>query len=269
MKKQNKNLRTDNHSQENKLKMLRTSNKGAGEEGESGHHGLRQISPDNKNLKTKIDYKPVETRKKNPYRYKFSKEQNKNHSQDHLSGHSGKKDASDKGLSTLDKKEKRQNFKMSSANSLSDKNFIVSRKNLAQIDGEPEVVIREYKPLNKDKSADNHDLKSKKFEGCAEVDKEQGVWIVYDLEANRKIQELLIKNSFRFRFDPSLDITNRYMSNLEGDKVFNLGYKKSVEDAEKFLLRYWKRCPDYSKNCIQCEFWKDFDKKFKEKQNGK
>ena len=37
--------------------------------------------------------------------------------------------------------------------------------------------------------------------------KEKGVWIVYDLEANRKIQELLMKEKFAFRFDPSLKIT--------------------------------------------------------------
>jgi hypothetical protein len=38
---------------------------------------------------------------------------------------------------------------------------------------------------------------------------EKGVWIVYDLEANRKIQELLMKEKFSFRFDPSLYVTTK------------------------------------------------------------
>jgi len=36
--------------------------------------------------------------------------------------------------------------------------------------------------------------------------KEIGVWIVYDLEANREIQKLLQKKKFAFRFDPNLEI---------------------------------------------------------------
>ncbi len=50
-----------------------------------------------------------------------------------------------------------------------------------------------------------------------EQEKEVGVWIVYDLEANRKIQELLTKEGFSFRFDPSLEITNRYAKSGGGE----------------------------------------------------
>ena len=39
--------------------------------------------------------------------------------------------------------------------------------------------------------------------------KEKGVWIVYDLEANRRIQELLQKEGYIFRFDPSLELEKR------------------------------------------------------------
>ena len=38
---------------------------------------------------------------------------------------------------------------------------------------------------------------------------EKGVWIVYDLEANRKIQELLSKEKFVFRFDSNLSILKK------------------------------------------------------------
>jgi len=40
-----------------------------------------------------------------------------------------------------------------------------------------------------------------------EEDKEKGVWIVYDLKANREIQRLLIEKKFAFRFDPNLKVT--------------------------------------------------------------
>ena len=58
---------------------------------------------------------------------------------------------------------------------------------------------------------------------------EKGVWIVYDLEANRKIQELLTKNKFVFRFDPSLKITPR----KEDEKFDNpaLGVCKECNDG--------------------------------------
>ena len=39
--------------------------------------------------------------------------------------------------------------------------------------------------------------------------KEVGVWIVYNLGANRKIQELLQKEAYIFRFDPSLETEKR------------------------------------------------------------
>ena len=39
--------------------------------------------------------------------------------------------------------------------------------------------------------------------------KEKGVWIVYNLGANRKIQELSMKEGYIFRFDPSLEIEKR------------------------------------------------------------
>ena len=42
-----------------------------------------------------------------------------------------------------------------------------------------------------------------------EILKEVGVWIVYDLEANREIQKLLQKKKFAFRFDPNLEITRQ------------------------------------------------------------
>lgn len=38
---------------------------------------------------------------------------------------------------------------------------------------------------------------------------ERGVWIVYDLEANREIQTLLQNKRFDFRFDPSLKIEKK------------------------------------------------------------
>ena len=54
--------------------------------------------------------------------------------------------------------------------------------------------------------------------------KEKGVWIVYDLEANREIQTLLQNKRFDFRFDPSLKIEKKKIlaeRNKEIKKVIN------------------------------------------------
>jgi len=40
-------------------------------------------------------------------------------------------------------------------------------------------------------------------------EKEQGVWVVYDLEANRLIQNLLSEKKFAFKFCPSLEVLNK------------------------------------------------------------
>lgn len=49
--------------------------------------------------------------------------------------------------------------------------------------------------------------------GDYNMNEEKGVWIVYDLEANRKIQELLMKEKFAFRFDPSLKVSAKKIMN--------------------------------------------------------
>lgn len=58
--------------------------------------------------------------------------------------------------------------------------------------------------------------------------KEVGVWIVYDLEANREIQKLLLKKRFTFRFEPSLEITEK-VKNKQAKKK-NSSKEKSVGD---------------------------------------
>ena len=39
-----------------------------------------------------------------------------------------------------------------------------------------------------------------------EQDKEKGIWIVYSSEANKKIQELLLKEKFKFKFMAKMEI---------------------------------------------------------------
>ena len=59
---------------------------------------------------------------------------------------------------------------------------------------------------------------------------EKGVWIVYNLGANRKIQEMLQKEGYMFRFDPSLKIIRRgiiksvkkRIDDVWGDLTFDL-----------------------------------------------
>ena len=57
--------------------------------------------------------------------------------------------------------------------------------------------------------------------------KEKGIWIVYNLEANRKIQELLMKEKFAFRFDPSIKIIEKKATELERKRVLDIVNKLS------------------------------------------
>jgi len=43
------------------------------------------------------------------------------------------------------------------------------------------------------------------------MDKEdiKGIWVVYDLEANREIQNILTQKKFSFQFSPSLEVFKR------------------------------------------------------------
>ncbi len=41
--------------------------------------------------------------------------------------------------------------------------------------------------------------------------KEVGVWIVYDLEANRKVQELLMNSKYQLTFYPSLKTLRKHI----------------------------------------------------------
>ena len=61
--------------------------------------------------------------------------------------------------------------------------------------------------------------KEKPLDEKIEELKEEGVWIVYDLEANRRIQNLLQKEGFSFRFDPSLDILRRDAQKIFSEKI--------------------------------------------------
>ena len=40
--------------------------------------------------------------------------------------------------------------------------------------------------------------------------------------------------------------------------------KELITDFEQWIEKKWfNKCPEYEKNCSQCEFWKEFNKKFK------
>ena len=81
----------------------------------------------------------------------------------------------------------------------------------------------------------------KKYKKCEkemkneEILKEVGVWIVYDLEANREIQKLLQKRKFAFRFDPSLEMTRqekgKYCIKLieQGKKIGEQAERKRIQ----------------------------------------
>lgn len=49
-------------------------------------------------------------------------------------------------------------------------------------------------------------------------------------------------------------------------KMMDLAIKQArkgmikIEDVEKLGLKYFNKCPDFQEDCIQCKFWKDFDK---------
>jgi len=79
---------------------------------------------------------------------------------------------------------------------------------------------------------------------------EKGVWIVYDLEANRKIQKLLLKEKFAFRFDSTLE-TIRRERNKEILEIIEKGEKEI-----KVLMNEVKHhnCRKETGNlCLDCE----------------
>ena len=55
------------------------------------------------------------------------------------------------------------------------------------------------------------------------------------------------------------DITEYMKENL------NVQRQNDIREFERFLIEndWFYRCLDYSKDCSQCEFWRDFDRKFK------
>ena len=50
------------------------------------------------------------------------------------------------------------------------------------------------------------------------IEQVEGVWIVYDLEANREIQKLLIEKKFAFLFLPSTETFSKWKQKKNGNK---------------------------------------------------
>ena len=61
--------------------------------------------------------------------------------------------------------------------------------------------------------------------------KEIGVWIVYDLEANREIQNLLSNSKYEYRFDPNLNTATKSLKD-EVEELKKEAYMK-LKDLEK------------------------------------
>jgi len=92
---------------------------------------------------------------------------------------------------------------------------------------------------------------------------EKGVWIVYDLEANRKIQKLLLKEGYAFRFDPSLKITSH-----KKDEEFDEFVGKLKEGIDRIDNA---KTYDKGNGIVYTKFIKEeidkLEKEFKEKNN--
>lgn len=61
------------------------------------------------------------------------------------------------------------------------------------------------------------------------LSKEEGIWVVYNLEANRKIQELLMKEKFAFTFYPSFKVFNSQEKITSASRSYDL--KNSGSDS--------------------------------------
>jgi hypothetical protein len=71
---------------------------------------------------------------------------------------------------------------------------------------------------------------------------EQGVWIVYDLEANREIQRLLAKKGFKFRFDSNKEIVRREGKQELWDRLNNSGRaNKGYRVIPKYTIEQIKK----------------------------
>ena len=59
-----------------------------------------------------------------------------------------------------------------------------------------------------------------------------------------------------------IDVTKYMKENLLVQR------QNDIREFERFIIEndWFYRCPDYSKDCPQCQFWRDFDKKFKSKR---
>jgi hypothetical protein len=90
-----------------------------------------------------------------------------------------------------------------------------------------------------------------------ELKEEKGVWIVYDLEANRMIQELLMKNKFAFRFDGSKEIIKRegislaHEEELEFLKDLFREYRGNTYFQESGITRIKERIAQLEKEMIK------------------
>ncbi len=91
-------------------------------------------------------------------------------------------------------------------------------------------------------------MKNKKIEI-----KEKGVWIVYDLDANREIQKLLTDKGFIFRFDPSLKIERRINLN-KIHKVIDKNWERLVFDLH---TRFCKMADVDGKTHKMCNRFKE------------
>lgn len=44
------------------------------------------------------------------------------------------------------------------------------------------------------------------------------------------------------------------------EKLMNEQKEELIKEFEEMSLKYFNKCPKYDRQCIQCIFWKDFDK---------
>lgn len=58
----------------------------------------------------------------------------------------------------------------------------------------------------------------------------KGIWVVYDLEANREIQNILMKKRYSFILYPTIDILFKHKSNKDESKMEK---KKIIEKLNK------------------------------------